>query len=175
MRNAFVGAIVSCLVFCPGAFAQPVMAEGDPVVMPDTPSGEGEPNTIVCRAPQPIAGTDQLGPKICGYNYEWSQFRTHGRDLAPDGKTVVDLPMVANPTGKGNPDKVTCRKPKHLPGPGRNLGPEVCLANRLWADLITNHKMVSAEGVLVAEPRWMPRVDTFSYTDPLQGYRVGGN
>jgi hypothetical protein len=84
MRNAFVGAIVSCLVFCPGAFAQPVMAEGDPVVMPDTPSGEGEPNTIVCRAPQPIAGTDQLGPRFAA-------IITNGRN---SGHTAETLPPM---------------------------------------------------------------------------------
>jgi len=175
MRNAFVGAFVSCLAFCPGAFAEQMTDTSEPVVMPDTPSGEGDPNTIVCRAPQPIAGTDQVAPKVCDYNYEWSQFRTHGRGRASDGMTVIDLPMVSNPRGKGNPDAVTCRKPKHLAGPGWNFGPEVCLTNHFWADLIKNRMMITADGALVAEPRWMPPIETVSYSDPLQGYRVGGN
>ena len=175
MRNAAAGALFASLLLSPSAFAASVVNIDNVVVMPVTPSGEGDPNTMVCRAPQPIAGTDQLGPKRCGYNFEWWKLTSQGKDLAPDGMTVFDRPMVSNPTGKGNPDAVTCRKPKHLPGPGRNFGPEVCLSNQLWADLIRNRKMITADGVVVAEPGWMP---TFGYSnnpDPLAGYRVGGN
>lgn len=170
MRNAVVGALFVFLP--PSAFAAPPAVPADAVVMPDTPSGQGDPDTVVCRAPQPMEGTDQLGPKVCGTNREWSLYRTHGIDLAPDGMTIVDKPMVSNPTGKGNPDAVTCRKPKPLQGPGRNLGPEVCLTNQAWAELIKNRLMITADAVIVPEPRWRPSMESTTHDDPLQGYRA---
>jgi hypothetical protein len=127
-------------------------AATQPVVMPDTPSGEGDPNTIVCRAPQRIADGGQLGPQACGHNYEWKQLAINGKDLAPDGKTVIDRPTVANPKGDGNPDAVICRTPKVVSSPQdwvKRFGPEVCQTNRFWADLIKNHQMVDAHGMVV--------------------------
>jgi hypothetical protein len=175
MRTAIVGALFACL-FAPEAFAVPAVPAAipaDPVVMPDTPSGTGDPNTMVCRASQRISDGDQLGPKICGYNHEWWQLTAHGKDLAPDG-TVIDRPMEWSPKGHGNPDAVTCRKPKSLPEPGFNLGPEVCQTNRFWADLIKNHKIVDARGEVSAVSLGMPAYEGTGYVDPLAGYRMGG-
>jgi hypothetical protein len=62
--------------------------------MADTPSGVGDPNTIVCRAPQRIAGSDQLGPAACAHNNEWYSLAIDGKDLAPDGKTLIARPIV---------------------------------------------------------------------------------
>jgi hypothetical protein len=176
MRNAVVGALIACLPFSLGALAAPEITGVDPVVMPDTPSGVGDPRAIVCRAPQRFADSNQFGPKSCGYNYEWWQLTTQGKDLAPDGKTVIDRPVVANPDGKGNPDAVTCRAPRQIAGPSlhiRHFGPEVCQTNQFWADLNKNYKFVDARGVVVRKP--MPIIaPTSTYTDPLAGYRVGG-
>jgi hypothetical protein len=59
-----------------------------------------------------------------------------GKDLAADGTTRVDRPTVADPTGEGEPDAVTCRTSKlALHGP-------VCQTNRFWADLIKNHQTI---------------------------------
>src|SRR5207302_5742288 len=114
------------------------------VVMASTPSGEGDPDTIVCRAPQRIADSGQFGPEACGHNYEWQRLAMNGKDLAPDGKTLIDRPTVANPKGEGDPDAVTCRTPRFV-----IRGPliEVCRTNRFWADLIKNQQMVDAHGV----------------------------
>lgn len=174
MRHAIAGALFVCL-FSPGAFAVTVSAAADPVVMPDTPSGTGDPDTIVCRAPQKIADGDQVGPKICGYNHEWWQLTAHGKDLAPDGKTVIDRPMEWSPKGHGNPDAVTCRKPKSLPEPGFNLGPEVCQTNQFWADLVRNHQKLDARGeISMVSPAMAAGGGDTGYVDPLAGYRVGG-
>jgi hypothetical protein len=173
MRHAIAGALFACL-FSPVAFAASDAAR-DPVVMPDTPSGVGDPDTIVCRAPQPIADSSQFGPKICGANHEWWQLTTHGKDLAPDGKTVIERPVEWSPKGHGNPDAVTCRKPKSLPEPGFNLGPEVCQTNQFWADLVKHNQKVDARGLVGAAPSSMPNIDGGTgYADPLAGYRVGG-
>ena len=176
MRSAFVGAFFAFLP--PAAFAAPVTVPVDAVVMPDTPSGKGDPDMIVCRAPQQIAGSGQLGPKSCAYNYEWWQFTTHGKDLAADGETVIEKRTVAYPTGKGNPDAVTCRDPKYLGGSLhiRHFGPEVCQTNRFWADLIKDRKAVDASGGIVPAVRWglMSASAGTNNADPQAGYRIGG-
>lgn len=101
MRYAAVGALFAFLAT--GAVAAPVAIPADAVVMPDTPSGKGDPNTIVCRAPQHIAGSNQVGPKRCGYNYEWWQLTSHGKDLAADGVTVINSPWWKTPMDRETP------------------------------------------------------------------------
>src|SRR4051812_16470329 len=105
------------------------VATTEPVRVPGTPSGEGDPDTIVCRAPQRMADSGQFGPEACGHNYEWQRLAMNGKDLAPDGKTLIDRPTVADPNGEGDPDAVTCRTPRFV-----IRGPliEVCRTNRFW-------------------------------------------
>jgi hypothetical protein len=156
MRYALVGALFICLPFSWGACAAPSGGAVQPVMLPSTPSGEGDPNTIVCRAPQPIAGTDQFGPTACGHNYEWFKLAMNGKDLAPDGKTLIDKPTVANPKGEGDPDAVICRTPKVVSRPQdwvKRFAPTVCRSNRFWADVIKNHQIVTADGSLETLPR----------------------
>lgn len=121
-----------------------------PVVMASTPNGTGDPDTIVCRAAQRMPGSDQLGPEACGHNSEWWQLMANGKDLAPDGKTLITRPTVAHPTGDGDPEAVTCRTPQFIP-----YGPlvEICRPNRFWADLIKNRQFVNAHGKLVTMRR----------------------
>lgn len=148
MRHAIVGALIACL-FSPDAFAAPVI---DPVVLPITPNGSGDPDTIVCRAPQRIADSGQFGPTICVSNHEWRQMAMNGKNLAPDGKTLIDLPTVDKPNGDGDPDAVTCRAPVDLQALDhiRRFGPKVCQTNHFWADIIKNHEMVDPLGVVRA-------------------------
>src|SRR5215213_11804873 len=79
-------------------------------VQPDTPSGSGDPNSVTCRVPQPLP-SGGMGPKICMQNNVWVRLSLTGKDLSADGKSVFDRPAVTHPTGEGNPDTVTCRKP----------------------------------------------------------------
>jgi hypothetical protein len=121
-------------------------AASDPVVMPNTPSGSaGDPKTIVCRAPQPIAGSDQFGPQVCLPNQEWRRVAMNGKDIASDGKTLIDRPTVDNPRGDGDPDAVTCRTPRFVGG--RRI--EVCRTNGFWADALKRHVMVNDVGQAV--------------------------
>jgi hypothetical protein len=130
-----------------------VLAEA--VVMASTPSGIGDPDTIVCRAPQRLGDSDQFGPKICQSNRDWLSFTAHGRDLAPDGKTAIDRQTVENPKGEGDPNAVTCRTPQYvtifMSGPARrgHMGPEVCQTNQFWAALITKHLRIDETGAVV--------------------------
>ena len=70
----------------------------------------------------------------------------NGKDIAPDGKTLIDRPTVSNPKGDGDPDAITCRTPRFT-----RHGPlvPVCRTNRFWADLIKNHQIADADGVVM--------------------------
>ena len=123
------------------------------VMVANTPSGEGDSNTIVCRAPQRFAGSDQFGPEACGHNYEWRKLAMNGKDLAPDGKTLIDLPTVANtPSGVGDPETMVCRAPQHFAGSDR-LGPATCGHNWEWLTMALNGKELAADGkTLIDKP-----------------------
>ncbi|MES2474119.1 MAG: hypothetical protein V4601_14910, partial [Pseudomonadota bacterium] len=67
-------------------------SQADPSLWPvvkDTPSGEGPARVITCRAPQRLADSQRLGPKVCKRNGVWAVLRKAGQDIGPDGKTVV--------------------------------------------------------------------------------------
>ena len=145
MRNTIFGASVIVLLASASVFAAPVETAENAAVMADTPSGEGDPNTTVCRAPQHMAGSDQLGPQVCLHNSDWRKVAMNGKDLAPDGKTLIDRPTLDAPRGDGNPDAVTCRTPRFVAG--RRV--EVCRTNAFWADAIKRHVMVNDIGQAV--------------------------
>jgi hypothetical protein len=140
-------------VACLAVLATPAMAAfGDPShpVMANTPSGLGDPNAIVCRAPQPLAGSGQMGPQICMHNNVWARLSLTGQDLAADGKSVFARPTVDQPTGEGNPDSVTCRTPVPLTASRTRRGPEVCLTNGQWKDIAAKQLRVNEAGVVVS-------------------------
>jgi len=115
-------------------FATPAFAVPDDPsypVMPDTPSGLGDPNGVTCRAPQAMPGGG-MGPKICMQNNVWVRLSLTGKDLSADGKSVFERTAVANPTGEGHPDAVTCRKPEARTASRTSFGPLVCLTNGQW-------------------------------------------
>ena len=120
-------------------------------VMPDTPSGLGDPNTVTCRAPQALPGGG-MGPKICMKNDVWVRLSLTGKDLSADGKTVFERPAVDEPHGNGNPDAVTCRKPVPLTANRIKFGPRVCLTNGQWKDIATKHMMVNSAGEILMRP-----------------------
>ena len=119
-------------------------------VLPDTPSGLGDPDAIVCRAPQPLAGSGVLGPRICIHNSVWARLSLTGQDLSADGKSVFARPTVNDPTGDGNPDSVTCRAPVALTASRTRHGPEVCLTNQQWKNLAARQLRVNSAGEIVS-------------------------
>jgi hypothetical protein len=130
--------------------ALPSSATARPVVVSNTPTGAGDPNAIVCRAPQPITGSDQSGPRVCLQNFEWWKVAMNGKDIAPDGKTLIDRLTVKNPKGEGDPDAITCRAPQILDNGATiaRYSPVVCRPNSFWADAIKNHQVVDVNGKL---------------------------
>ena len=143
----FPFAVLACLAT--PAFAIP----DDPSypVKPDTPSGVGDPNAVVCRAPQPLA-SGGMGPKICLQNNIWVRLSMSGKDLSADGKSVFVRPAVDQPTGEGNPDAVTCRKPVPLTVNHIRFGPQVCLTNQQWKDIAAKNMSVNTAGEIVRRP-----------------------
>ena len=69
------------LMFLPSALAA--------VDVVGTPSGEGNPNAVVCRAPQALPGSRLPGPRVCKINATWAQYRKDGMDVAADGMQIV--------------------------------------------------------------------------------------
>jgi hypothetical protein len=55
----------------------------------DTPTGEGDPDTIVCRAPQQLADSRIPGPEICKRNRVWAALQKEGKDISSDGRSIV--------------------------------------------------------------------------------------
>ena len=140
---------IALLVF----LATPVLAAADaadPPVMPETPGGVGDPNAIVCRAPQALPGSGAMGPKVCMHNSVWARLTVTGQDLSADGKSVFPRPAVADPAGDGNPDAVTCRRPAQITASRTRRGPEVCLINHTWADLAAHDKRIDSNGQVVS-------------------------
>jgi hypothetical protein len=120
-------------------------------VLPDTPSGSGDPNAVTCRAPQSLP-SGGMGPKICMQNNIWVRLSLTGKDLSVDGKSVFNRTAVADPTGDGHPDAVTCRKPVARTASRTSFGPEVCLTNQQWKNIATKGMSVNSFGEIVMRP-----------------------
>lgn len=58
---------------------------------------------------------------------------------------VQTVSLMLLPTGRGDPNAVTCRVPQQLPG-SRLAGPEVCRTNRVWAELRASKTVISPDG-----------------------------
>jgi hypothetical protein len=117
--------------------------------LPFTPSGYGEPEAVMCRAPQPLP-QGGLGPKLCMRNSVWLKLTDTASDLSADGKTVFARETVAEPSGKGHPEAVTCRRPTATTASRIELGPTVCLTNKYWAGLTAEQKRVNSYGIVVS-------------------------
>src|SRR5688572_29225641 len=120
-----------------------------------TPSGHGDPETVVCRAPQPLP-SGGMGPRICLRNVIWVRLTMTAQDLSADGKSVHARALVADPTGAGEPEAVTCRRPEATTASRVERGPMVCLTNKYWADLAAKEKRVNSRGQLVSTKVYGP-------------------
>lgn len=114
-----------------------------------TPSGNGDPEAVTCRAPQPLPGGG-MGPRICLRNVIWVRLTMTAQDLSADGKSVFARTLVADPRGAGDPEAVTCRKPQTTTASRTPQGPMVCLTNKYWAELAANDKRVNVYGQVVS-------------------------
>jgi hypothetical protein len=48
-------------------------------------------DTLVCRRPQQLAGSRFQGPRVCLHQSEWQMLADQGKDVGPDGRTLIDL------------------------------------------------------------------------------------
>jgi hypothetical protein len=83
-------------------------------------------------------------------NSVWLKLTDTASDLSADGKTVFARETVAEPSGHGHPEAVTCRRPTPTTASRVELGPTVCLTNKYWQDLAAQQKRVNSYGVIVS-------------------------
>lgn len=55
------------------------------------PAATGAGDTLVCRRPEQLAGSRFMGPRVCLHQSEWQILADQGKDVAPDGRTLIDL------------------------------------------------------------------------------------
>jgi beta-lactamase regulating signal transducer with metallopeptidase domain len=74
-------------MIAPAPVTLPVMVvEAVRVVPPPDTGGD----TLVCRRPQQLAGSRFMGPRVCLHQSEWQILADQGKDVGPDGKTLID-------------------------------------------------------------------------------------
>lgn len=73
-------------IFCILLLASPALAQTE---VSGQPSGEGNPEEVVCRRPMPIPGKRLLGPRVCKTNAVWAQYREDGMMVSEDGTRDV--------------------------------------------------------------------------------------
>ena len=87
-------ALLTVLVAAGFVLAQPHAAPAQdtpPRAISQNPTGEGDPDGITCRPPQPLPLSRMMGPQVCKTNRTWAQYRKDGMDVAADG--VHDVPV----------------------------------------------------------------------------------
>ena len=80
MRNA--------IFLCGLLLTSPALAQTE---VSGQPTGEGDPEEVVCRRPMPIPNQRLLGPKVCKKNALWAQYREDGMMVSADG--TRDVPV----------------------------------------------------------------------------------
>ncbi|HEU4548643.1 MAG TPA: hypothetical protein VFS01_03030 [Rhizomicrobium sp.] len=138
--------------------AQPASVQQDGKLL-FTPSGYGDPEAVVCRAPQKLEDSGGYGPEICLRNSVWLLLTQSAKDLSADGKSVFKRPLVEEPHGKGPPLAVTCRKPATITASRTWRGPVVCLENKTWAALYARDLTVTGDGRVVSTRMSGPATD----------------
>lgn len=71
------------------------------------PTGDGDPDAITCRPPQPLPDSRLRGPEVCKKNAVWARYRRDGMDVASDGihdvafggKNGINCSVTATPGG----------------------------------------------------------------------------
>ena len=67
-----------------------VIVQGTPPEqLTDSPKGDGDPHTIVCRKPQQLPDSRLMGPEICKRNRVRAALYEAGEDIRSDGQTIV--------------------------------------------------------------------------------------
>jgi hypothetical protein len=79
----------SILLFCTLLLASPALAQTE---VSGQPTGEGDPEEVVCRRPMPIPNQRLMGPRVCKKNAVWAQYAEDGMMVSEDG--TRDIPAT---------------------------------------------------------------------------------
>lgn len=183
--------LASLILLCTGAMLIAPAGAAEPdatqrlgpageTVLDFTPSGFGDPDAVVCRAPQKLENGEGLGPQICMHNSVWLRLTHTAKDLSADGQSVFKRPLVEQPHGDGPALAVTCRKPASITASRVWRGPVVCLQNKDWAWMYERGLTVTGDGRLVStrmsgpasDPMGMPMIQ--SGPPPKDAPAIGG-
>ena len=53
------------------------------------PQGNGDPDSVTCRSPEPLPGSRLPGPRVCQTNRQWASLRARHEDITPDGAGII--------------------------------------------------------------------------------------
>lgn len=113
------------LLVCALLLASPALAQTPALTEKEVsgqPTGEGDPQEVVCRRPMPIPNRRLMGPRVCKKNAVWAQYREDGMEVSADGTRDI-------PAGKSTQN---CRAQAGGAGGGgstsmaRSMGSIVC-------------------------------------------------
>ena len=74
----------------PAPMALPAMTIETVHVIPQT-APDASSDTTVCRRPQQLSGSRFMGPRVCLPRSTWKALADQGKDVGPDGRTLIDL------------------------------------------------------------------------------------
>jgi hypothetical protein len=78
-------------MIAPAPMALPAVMTIEAVRVVPLPAASGNSDTLVCRRPQQLEGSRFVGPRVCLHQSEWQALADQGKDVAPDGRTLIDL------------------------------------------------------------------------------------
>ena len=79
----------SMMVRAPAIRINPVLDTHLPEI--PAPAVAATDDALVCRKPQPLADSRLPGPQVCLHASQWAQLHASGQDVAPDGKSLVNM------------------------------------------------------------------------------------
>lgn len=78
-------------MIAPAPVSLPAVMTIEAVRVVPSPAASAASDTLVCRRPQQLAGSRFMGPRVCLHQSEWQTLANRGKDVAPDGRTLIDL------------------------------------------------------------------------------------
>ncbi len=90
-----------------------------------TPSGHGDPESVVCRAPQPLP-SGGMGPRICLRNVIWVRLTRTAQDLSADGKSVHRALSGVRSDGRGRSRSCDLPQAGEPPPPAASIWARWC-------------------------------------------------
>ena len=63
------------------------------------PRGQGDPDAVTCRVPQPLPGQRLRGPEVCQTNRVWAALAANRFFILPDGSALAATGLTSEACG----------------------------------------------------------------------------